>query len=45
MTKRQMFFAWAKTVSTKPIIFVYSYNDPWTGSAIDKDAISTVLGL
>ena len=30
--------AWTKTVSTKPIIFVYSYNDPWTGSAIDNDA-------
>ena len=30
--------AWTKTVNSKPIIFVYSYNDPWTGSAIDNDA-------
>ena len=29
---------WTKTVSTKPIIFVYSYNDPWTGAAIDNGA-------
>ena len=29
---------WAKTEQTQPIIFVYSYNDPWTGAAID-DAV------
>jgi len=29
---------WTKTVSTKPILFYYSYNDPWTGAAIDDEA-------
>lgn len=29
---------WAKTQNTKPIIFVYSYNDPWTGAAIEDAA-------
>lgn len=29
---------WAFSVSSKPIIFVYSYNDPWTGAAISDDA-------
>jgi len=29
---------WVKTVSGIPILFVYSYNDPWTGAAIDDAA-------
>jgi len=28
---------WAKQ-TTKPLIFVYSYNDPWTGGAITDEA-------
>jgi hypothetical protein len=30
---------WAATTTTQPIIFVYSYNDPWTASGID-DAVN-----
>ena len=30
---------WAATTSTQPIIFVYSYNDPWTANGID-DAVN-----
>lgn len=29
---------WSLTVSSKPIIFIYSYNDPWTGAAISDSA-------
>lgn len=29
---------WAATTTTQPIIFTYSYNDPWTGNAIE-DAV------
>jgi len=29
---------WAKTVSTKPLVFIYSRNDPWTGAGISDDA-------
>lgn len=28
------FREWVKTENTMPIIFVYAYNDPWTGSGI-----------
>jgi hypothetical protein len=31
---------WAATTTTKPIIFIYSYNDPWTANAIEDAAIS-----
>ena len=28
------FHTWAATETTQPIMFVYAYNDPWTGGAI-----------
>ena len=28
------FRSWAETETTQPIIFVYAYNDPWTGGSI-----------
>ena len=34
------FRKWAETESTQPIIFVYAYNDPWTGGGISDEAIS-----
>lgn len=38
------FLSWLKTESTKPIIFVYGYNDPWTGGAIpDETAASNPM--
>jgi len=32
------FLRWTETESTQPIIFVYAYNDPWTGAAISDQA-------
>ena len=34
------FRKWAETENTQPIIFVYAYNDPWTGGGISDEAIS-----
>ena len=34
------FRAWVKTENTQPIIFVYAYNDPWTGGGISDEAVS-----
>ena len=31
------FLEWTMHESTQPIIFVYSYNDPWTGAAISDE--------
>ena len=31
------FLEWAKTESTRPIIFVYAHNDPWTGAGIPDE--------
>ena len=31
---------WAATTTTQPIIFIYSYNDPWTANAIEDEAVS-----
>ena len=33
------FRKWAETENTQPIIFVYAYNDPWTGGGIDDETI------
>ena len=33
------FRKWAETENTQPIIFVYAYNDPWTGGGISDEAI------
>ena len=30
------FLKWVETERTQPIIFVYAYNDPWTGGGIDE---------
>lgn len=30
---------WAAKTTKQPVIFVYSYNDPWTGSAVE-DAVN-----
>ena len=34
------FRKWAETENTQPIIFVYAYNDPWTGGGIDDETVS-----
>lgn len=34
------FRKWAETENTQPIIFVYAYNDPWTGGGISDEAVS-----
>ena len=34
------FRKWAETENTQPIIFVYAYNDPWTGGGISDEAIT-----
>lgn len=34
------FRKWAETENTHPIIFVYAYNDPWTGGGISDEAVS-----
>lgn len=31
---------WAATTTTQPIIFIYSYNDPWTANAIEDTEIN-----
>ena len=31
---------WAATTTTQPIIFIYSYNDPWTANAIEDTEIT-----
>ena len=31
------FLTWTMHESTQPIIFVYSYNDPWTGAAVSDE--------
>ena len=33
------FRKWVETENTQPIIFVYAYNDPWTGGGISDEAI------
>ncbi len=33
------FNQWVKTESTMPIVFVYAYNDPWTGAGITPDKV------
>lgn len=32
------FRRWTETETTQPIIFVYAYNDPWTGAGITDEA-------
>lgn len=32
------FRRWTETETTQPIIFVYAYNDPWTGAGISDEA-------
>ena len=34
------FRKWAETENTQPIIFVYAYNDPWTGGGIGDDIVA-----
>ena len=34
------FRQWVATESTQNIVFVYAYNDPWTGGRPDETAIS-----
>lgn len=34
------FRKWAETENTQPIIFVYAYNDPWTGGGISDETVS-----
>ena len=34
------FRKWVETENTQPIIFVYAYNDPWTGGGISDEAIT-----
>lgn len=33
------FNQWVKTESTMPIVFVYAYNDPWTGAGITPEKV------
>ena len=34
------FREWAETEKTQPIIFVYAYNDPWTGGGISDETVA-----
>ena len=34
------FRKWVETENTQPIIFVYAYNDPWTGGGISDEAVA-----
>jgi len=33
------FLAWVETETTMPLIFVYAYNDPWTGGGVTSDRV------
>ena len=34
------FRKWVETENTQPLIFVYAYNDPWTGGGISDEAVA-----